>query len=316
MKKAIMAGLLLFTSVIWGAAFPVQGSAMRYAGPVTFNGLRLLIGALFLIPVSLVLDNRNEKRGKLPLPLKEQRKISFRGGLAAGLFLFLATTAQQMALKTVRSGKVGFITALYIVLVPVFGAVIGRKQHKIVWFCAFLDITGFWFLSVQGGENLSVAPGDLVTLFSAACYAVQILLIERYTRRGTDAVQLTCTEFLLGGLLSLPVMFLTEHPEAEGLRQAFGSLLYAGIVSGGVGFTLQAVAQTVIESAPAALLMSPESVFSAVFGWLLLGETLSRRELTGCALVFAAVLLSQVPDLIAWRREKAARKGHEQDMEK
>lgn len=308
MKKAIMTGVLFLTAIIWGGGFTVQSAAMKIMEPVSFNGLRLLLGGLFLLPVSAVLARVRKKRGSLTLPAAEERKVSVQGGLISGVMLFLATAAQQAALVTVPSGKTGFLTALYIVLVPVFGALLGQRQHKIIWLCVVLDVIGFRFLSIQPGEGLTIEAGAWLGLASAACYAVQILLLERYAKKGADGVTLTCAEFLFAGVLSLPVMFLTEHPTLAAVKEAVPELLYVGVVSGGIGFSLQAVAESVIESAPAALIMSLESVFSLISGWLFLNERLSSRELAGCALVFTAVLLSELPGLIAWQRKKRAAK--------
>ena len=302
-KKKWMAGLLVLAAVIWGAAFAAQSSGAQKLPPHTFNGLRLLVGGAALMPILLFMRAR-AKKAQSAAAFKKAWRVSLKGGLVCGTLLVLATYSQQTALVSVSAGKAGFLTAMYIVLVPVFGSFLGRRPGKRIWFCVLLDVIGFYFLSVRGA--FSVQREDLLLLFTAACFAVHILVIERFLERGADGLMLSFAQFLTAGLIELPFLLFAEKPELAAISSAVPEILYVGVISGAVGYSLQIIGQKYIESAPAALLMSPESVFSAIFGWLFLGQKLSPAELTGCAFVFAAVILSQLPEK---RSRKAEDKG-------
>ena len=290
-KKKWMAALLVFASLIWGAAFAAQSSGAQKLSAHTFNCLRLLAGGLALVPVVLWMRARAKKNGHASEFGNEWRE-SLKGGLLCGVMLMGATFSQQAAMATVSAGKAGFLTALYIVLVPVFGTFIGRRSEKKIWFCILLDTVGFYFLCMHG--SFSVAPADLLLLVTAACFAVQILAVERYLQRGANGLMLSLVQFLVAGLIELPFMLMKEAPALAAIKTAVPEILFVGVLSGAVGYSLQNIGQKYIDSAPAALLMSPESVFAALFGWAFLGQTLSASELVGCACVFAAVILSQV----------------------
>lgn len=291
-NKKWTAGLLVLASLIWGAAFAAQSSGAMKLPAHTFNSLRLLMAAAALGPVVLIMSVRAKKRGRAEICKSEWRE-SLKAGVLCGFLLLGATFTQQASLASVPAGKAGFLTALYIVLVPVFGSFIGRRPGKRIWFCVFLDTVGFYFLCVHG--TFKVESADLLLLLTAACFAVQILVIENALLRGADGVMLSFVQFLLAGLIELPFLLFMDKPSAAAIGSAVPEILYVGVMSGAVGYTLQNIGQKYIASAPAALLMSPESVFSAIFGWLLLGQKLSPAELTGCACVFAAVILSQLP---------------------
>ena len=200
-----------------------------------------------------------------------------------------------MGLQYTSVGKAGFLSSLYVVLVPIFGLAVGRRAHPMVWACALLACAGLYFLSVQ--ENFAVGKGDLLVLACAAVYAVHILLIDHYAG-SVDVVRLNCIQFAVAALLSAVPMAVFEQPSIRHIPEAWLSLLYAGLLAGGCAYTMQMLGQRNVEPTAASLLLSPESVFSALAGWALLGQTLTGRELTGCALVFVAVVCSQLP----WRR--------------
>lgn len=292
-KKTLLGNLLLLlTALIWGTAFVAQSKGMDHIGPLTFNGARSLLAAAVLLPGGLLLRRgRRLHGGGKAAPL--DKKAQLRGGLVCGVLLFLASTLQQMALVTTEAGKAGFLTALYIVLVPVMGIFLHRKAPASVWAAVVLATGGLYLLCGVGGAS-AFAAGDICLLLCAVCFAGQILAVDHFAPC-TDPVLLSGSQFLVTGLLSLPAMFLWETPSLAGLGAAWLPLAYAGILSSAVGYTLQIVGQRNTQSAVASLLMSFESVFSALAGALLLGERLSAPALCGCALVFAAILLAQLP---------------------
>lgn len=300
MKKKQLAGdaLLLCAALIWGAAFTAQAMGMDYVGPLTFNGTRGLLAAAVLLPVRALV------RRHVPASAPTQPRILLIGGLLCGLALFCASTLQQVALQWVPAGKAGFFTTLYIVLVPLVGVLIGKKVPAAVWPAVALAAFGLYLLC--GGGSFTLSLGEVCLLGCALCYAVQILLVDWVGDR-VDPMLLCAAQFLVSGVLSLPAMFVFEHPSFSGLAAAAVPLLYTAVLSGAVGYTLQIMGQRSTGPAVASLLMSFESVFSALVGWLVLGERLSGAELTGCALVFAAVLISQAPPLR--RRQAAAKKA-------
>lgn len=287
--------VLLSATVIWGLAYVVQSDAMRYLGVLTYTGLRILAGAVALIPIA-VLSWRSEYNQKT-VSAERRRKtlgITLRGGLICGVFMCAAVVFQQYGIANSSAGKAGFLTALYIVLVPVVGLLFGRRITWTTAFCVLIAVVGSWFLCVKE-QILSISFGDWMLIGDAVLFAFQILFIDRYLSFGANPVCMTCIEFWTAGLILLPLMFLFETPSWEGILPAWKTILYAGLASGAVGFTLQMIGQRELEPAGASLLMSLESVFAVLFGWILLGERMTPREILGCALVLSAVILSQLP---------------------
>ena len=217
------------------------------------------------------------------------KKAMWIGGVLCGAALFLACNLQQIGLVYSTAGKGGFITSLYIVLVPLFGFALGRPPRPLIWLSVLLAVAGLYLLSVT--ESFTIGKGDVATLFCAFFFAMQILVVDRFASRA-DCIRMTCIEFLVCGVLSLIPMFLLEEPRLSDILSAWFYILYAGVLSGGVAYSLQMLAQKELEPVRASLLMCLESVFAALTGWLFLSETFSMREFSGCALVFAAVLLS------------------------
>ncbi len=311
MKQRNVGILVLFiTSIIWGMAFVAQSAAMDYIGPVSYNGVRMLLGALVLAPIIRVLDHRAQPFFSEE-DWKTRRKNSWKAGCIAGVFLFLATTAQQIGMVTTSAGKASFITAIYIVMVPLFSLLIGKKVAPTVWIGLAVAMVGFYFLCVKDGFTLEA--GDLWVLSCALIFPLQILTIDRFGGGGknVDPLRISQTQFLVTGLISLPLMFLFEDPSMAQIWDARYTILYTGVLSCGVAYSLQIVGQMRCEPTLAALIMSMEAVFGALFGALILHERLSPVELLGCALVFSAVLIVQFADRIGGRRKGVRPEGEE-----
>ena len=295
-KKARNCLLLLITAAIWGMAFVSQQAGMDYMGPLTFNGSRNIIGSIVLIPVILMIRGRVPKAERRPLPVK----TTIIGGLACGAALTAASTLQQYGLTMTTVGKGGFITTLYIILTPIFGIFIGKKAPKAVWFCALLAVGGMYLLCVSN-ESFSVSAGDLLVLASSAVFAVHILVIDHFSPL-TDGVILSCIQFAVCGVISTIGAFIFEQPSWEQLISGAVPVLYAGVLSCGVGYTLQIVGQKGVDPTAAALILSLESVVATIsgfiaykIGFLKTDQSMTIRQIAGCAVVFAAVILVQLP---------------------
>ena len=285
MKTNIKYSLLLtLTAVIWGAAFVAQSAGMDYVGPFTFNGTRSIIGVLVLAPTAMIMD---KKEGVIT---RWKDKDLILGGLICGVCLFLATSSQQIGIMTVSAGKSGFITALYIVLVPIFSIFLKKKPGKLVWVSVVLALIGMYFLCIDG--SLSIEGGDLWLFACAAMFALQILAVDKFAPN-VDVIKLSCYQFLVTGVLSIIPMVL-EKPVMSDMLDCAVPILYAGVLSSGVAYTLQMEAQKKVKPTVASLIMCLESVFSVLFGFLLLHERLSVREIIGCAIMFVAVILTQL----------------------
>lgn len=282
--------LLLLTSVIWGFAFVAQRTGMESVGPFTFNGLRFAIGGLVLLPVVVWLDRQRETAG-LSTGWVAPGRALWLGGLVAGLFLFGGATLQQMGLIYTTAGKAGFITGLYVVLVPVLGLAFGRKTPAGTWLGVVLAVVGLYFLTIQDGFRMET--GDLLVMLSAFVWAGHVLIVDRLAPQ-TDVIRLAFVQFMICAGLSLFAAALLETIRLEGIQSALPAILYAGIMSVGVGYTLQVVGQRHAQPAHAAIILSLEGVFAVLGGWLLLGEQLGPRGLLGCALMLAGILVSQL----------------------
>ncbi len=281
--------MLLITAMIWGSAFVAQSKGMEYIGPFTFNVMRNFIGGIVLLPV-IALFSRGKKYE--PEEKKQLNKNTLIGGVCCGLVLFLASSFQQYGLVHTTAGKAGFITALYIVIVPLLGVFMGKRVPKIIWGCVALAIAGFWLLCIK--EGFTVGLGDLMVLICALFYSVHIVTIDHFSPK-VDGVKMSCIQFFTAGVVSIIPMLLWEVPQASAIMDAIWTILYAGVLSSGVAYTFQIIAQRHTEPTVATLLMSLESVFAALSGWLILNERLLPRELLGCVLVFIAVILAQIP---------------------
>lgn len=284
--------LLLITAMIWGSAFVAQKNGMDYVGALTFGGIRTFMGGLVLIPVILIMN-----KGKEPLFSKERReenKAILIGGICCGAALFIASTLQQFGVAHTTAGKAGFITTLYVAFVPIISVILRKRVRNIMWLCVLLGIGGMYLLSVKPGE-FSISFGDALVLCCALGFAIHIMVISHFSPK-MDGIKLSCVQFLFAGTLGIIGMFIFEEPDIKNILDCTIPLLYAGVLSCGIGYTLQIVAQKHAEPTVASLLMSLESVFSVIFGWLLLNELLTLREIIGCVVIFAAVIISNIPE--------------------
>ena len=286
--------LLLLGSVIWGAAFVAQRVGMDHMGPYTFTGIRMLLAWLVMIPVTVLLDHRKAGEKETCL-LQEQRKA----GVLCGLLLFIATSLQQMGLVSTSAGKAGFITALYVVLVPVAAWLLFRKNPgKIIWLGVAIAVVALWLLCMPAGGSLTLQGGDLLVLGCAVAFTFQILCVDHFAPR-VSSVKLARDEFLVTGALSMLIALMTETITWEGIREALVPILYTGILSGAAGYTLQVLGQRDTDPTVASLLMCLEAVFAVLTGALLLGEKMTVRETIGCIMMFTAVILAQLSPVIS-----------------
>ena len=286
--------LLLLAAIIWGVAFVAQSVGMEYVGPFTFNAVRSLIGGIVLIPCIFLLGKLNgERKVKLLPEDKKERKTLLTGGMLCGLFLCAASNMQQFGILYTTVGKAGFITACYIVLVPILGIFLGKKTGAGIWFSVILAVIGLYLLCMT--DSLSFGKGDLFVLGCAVLFAGHILVIDHFTVL-VDGVRMSCIQFLVSGLISAVLMFLFENPTMGAIWEAKLPILYAGIMSCGVAYTLQIVGQKEMNPTVASLILSLESCISVLAGWMLLGQKFSVRELLGCGVMFAAILIAQLPE--------------------
>ena len=299
-SRALKADILLFiTAAIWGFAFVAQRVGMDHVGPLTFNGIRFALGALALIPLII----RMEKDRSSGYQSVDRRKLTLGGGLL-GIALFCGATLQQIGLaepqlaalgfEASTAGKAGFITGLYVVFVPIFGLMFAQKTGWGTWLGAGLAVIGMYLLSVS--SDLTISFGDLLILLGALFWAGHVLLIGKLSpgMDGVDAIKLSIVQFLICSLLSLIGAVATEEISLAGLQGAALPIAYGGLLSVGVAYTLQVVAQRDARPAPAAIILSLEAVFAAIGGWILLDEILTIRALIGCGLMLTGMLLSQL----------------------
>lgn len=286
------ASMLILTAFIWGTAFVAQSVGMDFLEPFTFNGVRSLIGGIVLLPCIFLIRRINARAGE---PEREEgtRRDLIIGGILCGLLLFAASSLQQIGIVYTTAGKAGFITAFYIVIVPVLGVFLHKRIGWKVWTAVVMALAGLYFLCMT--EKLAVGKGDLYIFLCALIFSVHILVIDHFSPR-VDGVKMSCIQFFTCGIVSLIPMFVWETPRVDNLLAGWVPLLYAGVLSCGVAYTLQVVGQKNVNPAIASLLLSLESCFSVLAGWLILGERLSTREFVGCILMFAAIILAQLPE--------------------
>ena len=296
--------LLLLTATIWGVAFVAQSVGMDYVGPFAFNGVRSILGGLVLLPVIYLMSRgKNSKQDKGQAIASDSSspqdftpnnsKTLILGGILCGICLFLASSFQQFGIQYTTVGKAGFITAFYIVLVPVIGIFLRKKTTPLVWVSVVLALWGLYLLCMN--ESFSIARGDFYLFISAFLFSAHILVIDYFSPK-VEGVKMACIQFFVCGLLSLLCMLLFERETTfAAIQAAWLPILYAGVMSCGVAYTLQIVGQKGLNPTVASLLMSMESCISVLAGWIILGQALSQREITGCVLMFAAIILAQIP---------------------
>ena len=280
--------LLLLTAVIWGFAFVAQRAGMEFLGPFTFNTARFTLGSLALIPLLLITQKKKFEKEKF-LPLNDKNLLY--GGLAAGTVLFLGATFQQGGLVYTEAGKAGFITGFYVILVPMLGLLVKQKTSLITWLGAIVATVGLYFLSLN--ETFDVNIGDVLVLIGAFFWAIQILVIGFYSTK-VDPFQLAFTQFVICAVLSFIAALISETIILQNFIDAYIPILYAGIFSVGIAFTVQVVAQRDAHPANAAIIMSLEAVFAVIGGWMILNESIPMRGLIGCLLMLIGMILSQL----------------------
>ena len=287
--------LLLLTATIWGVAFVAQSVGMDYVGPFTFLFSRSLIGGIVLLPVVAVLHkNGPGHASETPEEKRNARKILFIGGVCCGAVLCVSDLTQQIGLLHTTVGKSGFLTACYILIVPLINLFFFRRRcSRLLWGAIVLALVGMYFLCLTDGFSINI--GDLLTLLCAVLFSVHILAIDYFSPRA-DGVKMSCIQFFVCAAIAGVGMLLFEQPSLDAILAAWKPILYAGALSSGVGYTLQIIGQKGMNPTVASLIMSMESVISLIAGWLILGQAMSARELFGCALMFAAIILAQLPD--------------------
>ncbi len=306
-KRLISSLMLLIAAFIWGTAFVAQSVGMEHVGPWTFHFSRYVVAAIVLLPFSLIMDRTGE--------YKATGKDYLKGGAVCGLVLGTASITQQLGMQYTTAGKAGFITTLYVILVPIFRFLLGKKIKKRVWACAIMGIIGLYLISVKEPitacgngirpdwvsnklwfieENFTIGAGDTMVMVCAVIFALHILVIDHFTEKPINIVKLSNIQTVFACLIGFTGMMLFEKPTFAGIRAAAFPIFYAGALSGGIAYTLQALGQKNTDPTVASLLMSLESVFSVIAGWLILSEVMSLREISGCIVLFIAVVAAQL----------------------
>ena len=291
--------LLLLTAIIWGSAFVAQSVGMEHVEPFTFTFTRSIIGGVVLIPVIVLLRKtdsaamRRDSQGKDFAGIKGITKYEWLGGICCGIALCAASNFQQIGMLHTTVGKAGFITALYVVIVPILGLFLRKRVPALIWFCVVLSVAGLYLLCMPKGA-ISLAQGDVLVLICALLFSFHILIIDYFSPKG-DGVVISCIQFFVCGILSGIIMLFVENPTFANIMDAKWSILYAGALSSGVAYTLQVVAQKGVNPTVASLILCLESVVAVLAGWIILGDKLTSRELAGCILMFVAIVLAQLP---------------------
>lgn len=299
-KNTVRGFILLFITVtIWGTAFVAQSVVTDYMGSFTFNMSRSVLGGLFLIPVIAFIQRRNgaasEKAQRSAENIKADRLMLLKGGVSCGICFFIASNLQQIGIKYTSVGKAGFITAMYIIFVPLFSIFLHKKAGIKLWISVVMSAVGLYFLSMAGKESFTIEKGDFLLILCAIGFTFHILVIDYFSDK-VDGVKLSCAQFWTAAVLGLIMMFIFENPSWHTILMAWKPICYAGIMSCGVAYTLQILAQKDLKPTVASLIMSLESVIAAIAGWAILGETMSGREIFGCVLMFAAIIIAQLPE--------------------
>ena len=292
----------LLTAFIWGTAFTAQSMVTEHLGPLTFNAVRNVVAALALLALDLISARVVKGRRSLFQLSRAEWKRLLLGGSLCGLMLILASTVQQIGIADTSAGKTGFITAMYIVIVPLLGLFQGKRPRLLLWISVAVAAGGLYFLCVT--ESFTVAPSDLVVLLCALLYAGHILVVDHFGAE-LDGIQMSCIQFFTAMVLAGAGTFAIETPSWHALSLCLGPILYCGLLSSGVGYTLQILAQKDANPTVVSLLLSMESVFAVLGGAVILHERMGGREIFGCVLMMIAVVLAQLPAAQSRPREAA-----------
>ena len=292
MRKTTPKGIifLLITAIIWGSSFVAQEIGMKSIDAFTFTGIRTTLGAIFLLPIVLILNKG--------LDLRKNTLVS---GLILGVVFSVAQNFQQFAFYYSTSGKIAFITAFYMFFVPLFSVFLGKKIKLLTWLSILMGLVGLFFLCINPSDLTSINLGDILALVCAVFYAVQIMMIDRFLEKDINGVQLSFMQFVVAAVISIAAMFIFEHPVIADIKTAAPSLLYSGIMSCGIAYTFQIVGQKHANPVVASLLMCMESVFAVIAAAVVLHQGMSLREGAGCAIMFAAIILSQLSESLSQR---------------
>ena len=297
--------ILLVTAIIWGSSFVSQSVGAEAVEPFTFMAVRTLMGAAFLLPFVLIRDKISEaKMTKDELFIrKRQNQKTIVYGVLLGIVLAIATNIQQYAFNYSTAGKIAFVTAMYMFFVPIAGIFMKKRLPLDIWICVLAGFVGLYFLCFKHEESFVVNKGDMLALICAVFFTVQILLIERYAKL-CDGIKLSCIEFFTAGLITFILMLIFDHPTWAAIKVCAPALLYSGIMSCGIAYTLQIVGQKYCEATIASLLMCMESVFAVLSAAIILGEKLTPRDITGCTIMFSAIVISQLADAVRAKKAK------------
>ena len=279
-------------ALVWGSGFVAQSEGMKFIGANTFNGIRMLIGSVIILPFACLSGRKSEK------PTQESRRALIISGVVCGAVLCAASTIQTWGLAYTTAGKSGFITAMYMIFVPIISIVIGKRISGRTIGCAFIALFGMYLLCLYG-TGIKVNRGDALTLVCALLFSVHILLVDRFTSN-VNALRFSCLQFFVCGVINIILMFIVEKPSLDVILSCAVPILYSGCFSCGIGYTLQPIGQRYAEPTTASILMSFESVFALIFGILIQHDPVTAHGLLGCAIMFAAIIIIQLPE----RRKK------------
>ena len=285
---------LIIAALFWGSTFVAQEIGMNHVRPFTFLASRSLLGFLFLFILAPIIDIFKKKNNSYEKPTKTQKKSLLIGGLCCGIALTISSGLQQFGMVDGDSGKAGFITAMYILLVPIWGIFMKKKVTPVIWGCVLLGVIGLYFLCMKPGAGFSLHPSDIFLILCAISFSVHIVIVDYFSPK-VDGVRLSCIQFFVVFVLSTFLAIIFDKPSFNSIMTAILPICYAGIMSSGIAFTLQIIGQKYTEPTVASLLMSLESVFAVITGIIILHQIPSHRELIGCVIMFIAIIISQLP---------------------
>ncbi len=286
-KKIKAAFMLVIAALVWGAAMSFQSEGMEHVGPLTFQAVRFLLGGTVLLPAVYFIGKKDPGENRADY----NPKGVYIGGAVCGTALMVACTLQQYGIVYTTVGKAGFLTSLYIIIIPILGLFLRKRIGLNIWVSVFLAMAGMYLLCMK--ESLVLSKGDTLVFICAFVFSLQIMAVDKYTAI-YNALKLSCIQFYVCGILSCIVMFIFEKPMLNDILNAWVPILYTGACSCGIGYTFQSIAQKDLDPSLASILMSLESVFAALFGWILIGQKMSFREIVGCVIMFAAIIIAQV----------------------